>query len=69
MLPTHALAVSLLDRFLSRTPVQRQDAWAVQLAAVACLSIAAKYEEVYIPSNIAAFQVNWRPLRAPEAPQ
>jgi len=54
--------VNLLDSFLCRTPVQQQDVWAVQLAAVACLSIAAKYEEVYIPPNIAAFQVSTKTL-------
>ena len=54
--------MNLLDSFLCRTPVQQQDVWAVQLAAVACLSIAAKYEEVYIPPNIAAFQVSTKNL-------
>lgn len=56
-LATQAVAVSLLDRFLCRTLVQRQDAWAVQLAAVACLTIASKYEQVCTPSQVIAFQV------------
>lgn len=60
---THALAVSLLDRFLSCTLVQQEDAWAVQLVAVACLSIAAKYEEVSVTSKVmAAFQVSSPPI-------
>lgn len=66
-LATQAMAVGLLDRFLCRTLVQRQDAWAVQLAAVACLTIAAKNEEVCKPSEVIAFQVDaswgepWQP--------
>jgi len=59
-LATHAVAVNLLDRFLTCTAVRRRDAWAVQLAAVACLSIAAKVEEVLIPHSIASFQVGAR---------
>lgn len=30
----------------------------MQLAVVACLSVATKYHEVFFPSNVAAFQVN-----------
>ena len=56
-LGTLALAVSMLDRFLLRTAVRQEDAWAVQLTAVACLSIAAKFEEVNLPYSVAYFQV------------
>ena len=56
-LGTLSLAVSLLDRFLLRTAVRQEDAWAVQLTAVACLSIAAKFEEVNLPYSVANFQV------------
>ena len=56
-LGTLALAVSMLDRFLLRTAVRQEDAWAVQLTAVACLSIAAKFEEVNLPYSVANFQV------------
>ena len=56
-LGTFALAVSLLDRFLQRTTVRQEDAWAVQLTAVACLSIAAKFEEVNLPYSVTSFQV------------
>ena len=61
-LGTFALAVSLLDRFLQRTTVRQEDAWAVQLTAVACLSIAAKFEEVNLPYSVANFQVCNRPF-------
>ena len=56
-LGTLALAVRLLDRFLQRTAVRQEDAWLVQLTAVACLSIAAKFEEVNPPYCVAHFQV------------
>ena len=41
------LTVSLLDRFLSKSAVRRQD---LQLAGVASLFLAAKYEEIYPPA-------------------
>ena len=41
------LAVALLDRFLSAAPVGRDQ---LQLAGIACMWAAAKYEEIYAPS-------------------
>ncbi|KAF8406276.1 hypothetical protein HHK36_008361 [Tetracentron sinense] len=46
---TAVLAVSYLDRFLSSLYFQRDKPWMTQLAAVACLSLAAKVEETYVP--------------------
>ena len=41
------LTVALLDRFLSAEPVSRDQ---LQLAGIACMWAAAKYEEIYAPS-------------------
>ena len=41
------LTVALLDRFLSVAPVTRDQ---LQLAGIACMWAAAKYEEIYAPS-------------------
>ncbi|KAI8466959.1 MAG: cyclin-like protein [Monoraphidium minutum] len=41
------LTVSLLDRFLSAAPIGRDQ---LQLAGIACMWAAAKYEEIYAPS-------------------
>lgn len=41
------LTVALLDRFLSAVPVSRDQ---LQLAGIACMWAAAKYEEIYAPS-------------------
>ena len=41
------LTVALLDRFLSAAPVGRDQ---LQLAGIACMWAAAKYEEIYAPS-------------------
>ena len=46
MSDTLFLAVSFVDRFLSVKEVQRSQ---LQLVGVACLLIAAKYEEIYAP--------------------
>lgn len=46
---TALLATNYLDRFLSCTQVQQQKSWAIQLASVACLSLAAKMEERQVP--------------------
>lgn len=46
------LAVNYLDRFLSICELPRGKDWAVQLLAVACLSIAAKVEETSVPQSI-----------------
>lgn len=46
---TAVLAVSYLDRFMSSVRFQRDKPWMSQLAAVACLSLAAKVEETQVP--------------------
>ncbi|KAJ4962722.1 hypothetical protein NE237_022661 [Protea cynaroides] len=46
---TAVLAVNYLDRFLSSFHFQRDKPWMAQLAAVACLSLAAKVEETQVP--------------------
>lgn len=50
------LAVNFLDRFLSFRELPSDKAWAVQLLAVACLSIAAKLDETSVPQSV-EFQV------------
>lgn len=46
---TVVLAVNYLDRFLASLHFQRDKPWMAQLAAVACLSLAAKVEETQVP--------------------
>lgn len=46
------LAVNYLDRFLSVFELPRGASWTVQLLAVACLSIAAKMEEIKVPQSV-----------------
>lgn len=46
---TAVLAVNYLDRFLSSSCFQRDKPWMSQLAAVTCLSLAAKVEETHVP--------------------
>ncbi|XP_058224748.1 cyclin-D3-3-like [Rhododendron vialii] len=46
---TAVLAVNYFDRFFSRFHFQREKPWMSQLAAVACLSLAAKVEETQVP--------------------
>uniref|UniRef100_A0A7N0VG74 Uncharacterized protein n=1 Tax=Kalanchoe fedtschenkoi TaxID=63787 RepID=A0A7N0VG74_KALFE len=46
---TSVLAIDYFDRFVARTLFPQDVAWAVQLAAVACLSLAAKVEETRVP--------------------
>ncbi|XP_042488645.1 cyclin-D3-1-like [Macadamia integrifolia] len=46
---TAVLAVNHLDRFFSSFDFQRDKPWMAQLAAVACLSLAAKVEETQVP--------------------
>ncbi|KAF9613016.1 hypothetical protein IFM89_004870 [Coptis chinensis] len=46
---TAVLAVNYLDRFMSSLHFQKDKPWMTQLAAVACLSVAAKVEETQVP--------------------
>ncbi|XWS21241.1 hypothetical protein CRYUN_Cryun30bG0038500 [Craigia yunnanensis] len=46
---TAVLAVNYLDRFLFSFQFQSEKPWMTQLAAVACLSLAAKVEETQVP--------------------
>ncbi|KAJ6412980.1 hypothetical protein OIU84_005907 [Salix udensis] len=46
---TGVLAVNYFDRFISSSNFRREKPWMGQLAAVACLSLAAKVEETYVP--------------------
>ncbi|KAK6946067.1 Cyclin, N-terminal [Dillenia turbinata] len=46
---TAILAVNYLDRFLSSLHFQKDKPWMIQLAAVTCLSLAAKLEEIQVP--------------------
>ncbi|KAK9806901.1 hypothetical protein WJX72_006844 [[Myrmecia] bisecta] len=64
---TCGLAVNLLDRFLAAHTIPKEESWAVQLAATACLSIAAKMEEVNLPSSLAQLQAGapWAEAFAP----
>ncbi|KAJ7966573.1 Cyclin d3 [Quillaja saponaria] len=46
---TAVLAVNYIDRFLFSFPFESEKPWMTQLAAVACLSLAAKVEETQVP--------------------
>lgn len=46
---TAVLSFDYVDRFLSRLRVESDKPWMIQLVAVACLSLAAKVEETYVP--------------------
>ncbi|KAK8653017.1 hypothetical protein V6N13_127038 [Hibiscus sabdariffa] len=46
---TMVLAVNYFDRFVSSLKFQKDKPWMGQLAAVACLSLAAKFEETQVP--------------------
>ncbi|CAI9753482.1 unnamed protein product [Fraxinus pennsylvanica] len=46
---TAVLAVNYLDRFLFSFQSHKEKPWMTQLAAVACLSLAAKVEEIQVP--------------------
>ncbi|XP_057771156.1 cyclin-D3-3 [Salvia miltiorrhiza] len=46
---TAALAVNYYDRFVTSCCFQKEKPWMSQLAAVACLSVAAKVEETQVP--------------------
>ncbi|XP_050238789.1 cyclin-D5-1-like [Mercurialis annua] len=51
---TAYLSITYFDLFLSRRSIDKDKSWAVKLLSVACLSLAAKMEEVKVPllSNI-----------------
>ncbi|KAJ8434048.1 hypothetical protein Cgig2_001241 [Carnegiea gigantea] len=46
---TSVLAVNYFDRFISSFPLQNDKPWMFQLAAVTCVSLAAKVEETHVP--------------------
>ncbi|KAG7990237.1 hypothetical protein I3843_02G015400 [Carya illinoinensis] len=46
------LSINYLDRFLSIYELPRGKSWAVQLLAVACLSLASKMEETKVPQLV-----------------
>ncbi|XP_024014322.1 cyclin-D2-1 [Eutrema salsugineum] len=46
------LSMNYLDRFLSSYELPKDKAWAVQLLAVSCLSLAAKMEESDVPQTL-----------------
>nr|GMD26910.1 cyclin-D3-1-like [Ipomoea batatas] len=46
---TPILAINYLDRFLSSLQYQEDKLWMIHLAAVACVSLAAKVEETQVP--------------------
>ncbi|KAH9314992.1 hypothetical protein KI387_023619, partial [Taxus chinensis] len=48
-LATAVLSINYLDRFLSTNQLQDDKPWMTQLAAVTCLSLAAKVEETEVP--------------------
>ncbi|XP_074328397.1 cyclin-D4-1-like [Apium graveolens] len=49
--PTICLAINYLDRYLSVYQVPDEKSWSFQLLAVACLLLAAKLEDVRVPST------------------
>ncbi|KAL0660289.1 hypothetical protein Bca4012_080874 [Brassica carinata] len=46
---TAVLAITYLDKFICSYSLQRDKPWMLQLVSVACLSLAAKVEEVHVP--------------------
>lgn len=46
---TAVLAINYLDRFLSSIQFEPKKSWAIRIAAVACVSLAAKIEETQVP--------------------
>ncbi|XP_030454504.1 cyclin-D5-1-like [Syzygium oleosum] len=46
---TAYLAMTYFDRFLSRRCIDSEKSWAIRLLSVACLSLAAKMEELSVP--------------------
>ncbi|KAG6705420.1 hypothetical protein I3842_07G178200 [Carya illinoinensis] len=46
---TAYLSMTYFDRFLSRRSIDSENLWAIRLLSVACLSLAAKMEELKVP--------------------
>ncbi|CAA7035966.1 unnamed protein product [Microthlaspi erraticum] len=46
------LSMNYLDRFLTSSELPKDKAWAVQLLAVSCLSLAAKMDETFVPLSV-----------------
>ncbi|KAE8707041.1 Cyclin-D3-2 [Hibiscus syriacus] len=55
---TMVLAVNYFDRFISSLKFQKDKPWMRQLAAVACVSLAAKVEETQVWRNQSVFDSN-----------
>ncbi|KAJ9186828.1 hypothetical protein P3X46_002357 [Hevea brasiliensis] len=53
---TAYLSLAYFDRFLSKRSIDSEKLWAVRLLAVACLSLAAKMEEIKVPA-LSEFQI------------
>ncbi|KAL4332609.1 hypothetical protein GQ457_07G024890 [Hibiscus cannabinus] len=53
---TAYLSMIYFDRFLSRNSIDSEKSWAIHLLSVACLSLAAKMEEIQIPA-LSEFQI------------
>ncbi|KAF2324272.1 hypothetical protein GH714_011522 [Hevea brasiliensis] len=53
---TAYLSLAYFDRFLSKRSIDSEKLWAVRLLAVACLSLAAKMEEIKAPA-LSEFQI------------
>ncbi|KAF5198385.1 Cyclin-d5-1 [Thalictrum thalictroides] len=47
---TAYLSITYLDQFLSKRSIDSEKTWAIQLLSVACLTLAAKMEEVTVPA-------------------
>ncbi|KAE8682799.1 Interferon-related developmental regulator family protein / IFRD protein family isoform 1 [Hibiscus syriacus] len=53
---TAYLSMTYFDRFLSRKSIDSEKSWAMQLLSIACLSLAAKMEEMEVPA-LSEFQI------------
>ncbi|XP_031270711.1 cyclin-D5-1-like [Pistacia vera] len=53
---TACLSVTYFDRFLSKLFIDGEKSWAIKLLSVACLSLAAKMEEIKVPA-LSEFQL------------
>ncbi|XP_028772767.1 cyclin-D1-1-like [Neltuma alba] len=66
---TAYLSVNYLDRFLLSHPLPKDEAWPLQLVAVACLSVAAKMEETRVPLLVDLQMIEPRFLFKPKTVQ